>query len=158
MPFDEKNIGNKYIGEAAAKYIHRIVEDNDIIAVSCGTTLYQVACQLQRKAVKDVVVLQLNGGVSYSQVNTYATEIIQLFGNAFHVNPHFLNLPAIVDHILVKQAIQSDRHIRKVLDLGKQSNIAIFTEGVPTTDSTLLQTNYFTNEEIEVIKSKAVGD
>jgi deoxyribonucleoside regulator len=158
MPFIENYIGKKYIGEAAANYIHKIVKDNDIIAVSWGTTLYQVACQLQRKAVKDVVVIQLNGGVSYSEVNTYASEIIQLFGNAFHVNPHFLNLPAIVDHVLVKQAIQSDRHIRKVLDLGKQSNIAVFTAGVPNSESVLIQTNYFTNEEIDVIKSKAVGD
>jgi deoxyribonucleoside regulator len=158
MPYNENSIGKKYIGEAAANYIHKIVKDNDIIAVSWGTTLYQVACQLQRKSVKDVVVLQLNGGVSYSEVNTYASEIIQLFGNAFHVNPHFLNLPAILDHILVKQAIQSDRHIRKVLELGKQSNIAIFTSGVPTNDSVLIQTNYFTKDEIDVIKSKAVGD
>jgi deoxyribonucleoside regulator len=158
VPFNENNIGKKYVGEAAAKYIHKIVKNNDIIAVSWGTTLYQVAFQLQRKAVKDVVVLQLNGGVSYSEVNTYASEIIQLFGNAFHVNPHFLNLPAIVDHILVKQAIQSDRHIRKVLDLGRQSNIAIFTAGVPNSESVLIQTNYFTKDEIDVIKSKAVGD
>jgi deoxyribonucleoside regulator len=158
MPFNDNSIGKKYIGEAAANYLHKIVKDNDVIAVSWGTTLYQVASQLQKKTVKDVVVLQLNGGVSYSEVNTYASEIIQLFGNAFHVNPHFLYLPAIVDHILVKQAIQSDRHIRKVLDLGKSANIAVFTAGVPTTDSTLLQTNYFTNEEIEIIKSKAVGD
>jgi deoxyribonucleoside regulator len=158
MPFNENNFVKKFIGEAAAKYIHKIVKDKDIIAVSWGTTLYQVACQLHRKAVKDVVVLQLNGGVSHSEVNTYASEIIQLFGNAFHVNPHFLNLPAIVDHILVKQAIQSDRHIRKVLDLGKQSNIAIFTAGVPNSESVLIQTNYFTKKEIEFIKSKAVGD
>ncbi|MEX2461785.1 MAG: sugar-binding transcriptional regulator [Paenibacillaceae bacterium] len=158
IPYNENDIGKKYIGEAAANYIDRIVKDNDIIAVSWGTTLYQVARQIQRKTVKNVVVVQLNGGVSYSEVNTYASEIIQLFGNAFHVNPHFLNLPAIVDHILVKQAIQSDRHIRKVLDLGKQSNIAIFTAGVPNSESVLIQTNYFTNEEIEVIKSHAVGD
>lgn len=158
LPFNDNNIGIKYMGETAANYIHRIVKGNDIIAVSWGTTLYQVACQLQRKAVKDVVVLQLNGGVSYSEVNTYASEIIQLFGNAFHVNPHFLNLPAIVDHILVKQAIQSDRHIRKLLDLGKQSNIAIFTVGVPNSESVLIQTNYFSQKEIEVIKSRAVGD
>lgn len=124
-------------------YIHRITKDNDIIAVSWGTTLYHVDYQLQRKAVKDVVVLQLNGGVSYSEVNTYASEIIQLFGNSFYVNPYFLNLPAIVDHVLVKQAIQSDRHIRKILDLGKKANIAIFTTGVPNSESVLI-TDQFT--------------
>jgi deoxyribonucleoside regulator len=69
-----------------------------------------------------------------------------------------LPLPAIVDHIVVKQAIEADRHIRRVLDLGRQANIAIFTVGVPSPNSVLIQTEYFSEEVLEMIYAKAAGD
>jgi len=148
----------QYLGEAAATYLYHNVKDGDSIAVSWGTTLYQVAIHLQNKFVRDVSIVQLNGGVSYSETNTYAYEIMRLFGQAFHSSPHFLPLPAIVDHKLVKKTIETDRHMRHVLDLGKCANIALFTVGVPAADSALINTNYFSNEDLEIIYSRAVGD
>jgi deoxyribonucleoside regulator len=158
IPQYEDSIVKKYLGEATAHYLYQTLKNGDMIATSWGTTLYQVAVHLQHKHVKDVTVVQLNGGVSHSETNTYASEILQLFGKCYNTIPYLLPLPAIVDHIVVKQAIEADRHIRKVLELGKQANIALFTVGVPATDSVLIQTNYFTNEDLDIIHSKAVGD
>lgn len=157
-PQYEESIVKRYLGEAAAHYLYQTVKDGDMIATSWGTTLYQVANQLQHKHVKNVTVVQLNGGVSHSETNTYATEILQLLGKSFNSIPHLLPLPAIVDHVVVKQAIEADRHIRKLLEMGKQANIAIYTVGVPTPDSVLIQANYFTKEDLEIIHEKAVGD
>ncbi|NOV01438.1 sugar-binding transcriptional regulator [Paenibacillus planticolens] len=153
-----EDIVKKYLGEAAAGYLCEVVKDGDTIATTWGTTLYEVAVKLQNKHVKDVTVVQLNGGISYSECNTYASEILHLFGEAFHTNPHLLPLPAIVDHIVVKQAIEADRHIRKILDLGKQANIAVFTVGVPTEDSVLLKADYFSSSDLDLIQGKGVGD
>jgi len=54
--------------------------------------------------------------------------------------------------------MESDRHIRKILDMGEQANIALFTVGVTESDSLFLQMGYFSEEELNVIYSKAVGD
>ncbi|NOU99831.1 sugar-binding transcriptional regulator [Paenibacillus planticolens] len=158
VPQYEESIVKKYLGEAAAEFLYEVVKDGDTIATSWGTTLYEVAVRLQNKHVKDVAVVQLNGGVSYSEYNTYASEIIHLFGGAYNTNPHLLPLPAIVDHTVVKQAIEADRHIRKILDMGKRANIAVFTVGVPTEDSVLMKANYFSTSDLEVIHEKGVGD
>ncbi|MBU5441252.1 sugar-binding transcriptional regulator [Paenibacillus sp. MSJ-34] len=158
IPLYEDRVAKKYLGEAAAEYLHQIVKDGDTIAVTWGTTLYEIAKRLQNKHVKDVNIVQLNGGISYSETNTHASEIVYLFGKAYHTNPHLLPLPAIVDHTVVKQAIEADRHIRKVLDMGKNANIAVFTIGVPTEDSVLVRTNYFSKEELEMIQERCVGD
>lgn len=158
VPQYEDYIVKKYLGEAAADYLYEIVKDGDTIATTWGTTLYEVATQLQNKNVKNVTVVQLNGGVSYSETNTYASEIIHLFGRAYNTNPHLLPLPAIVDHSVVKQAIEADRHIRKILEKGKNANIAVFTVGVPTEDSVLIKANYFSPSDIEIIHTKGVGD
>ncbi len=158
IPQYEDHIVKKYIGKEAAHYLYCHVKDRDIIATTWGTTMYQVAKQLQMKHVKEVKVVQLNGGVSHSEKNTYASEIIHMFGKAFNTYPHFLPLPAIVDHILVKQAIEADRHIHSVLELGRQANIAIFTVGSPLPSSLLIQTKYFSDDVLEMIYKEAAGD
>jgi len=158
VPQNEDRVVTRYLGEATAEYLYSIVKDSDSIGVTWGTTLYQVAVNLKNKHVKNVRIVQMNGGVSYSETETYASEIVHLFGKAFNTTPHFLPLPAIVDHMVVKQAIEADRHIRKILDLGKNSNIAVFTVGVPDADSVLIRANYFTDEDLKVIDSRAVGD
>jgi Transcriptional regulator, contains sigma factor-related N-terminal domain len=158
VPQYEDAIVKKYLGIAAADYLNETVKDDDIIATTWGTTLYEVAINLQGKFTKNVKVVQLNGGVSHSETNTYAHEIVHLFGKAFHTNPHFIPLPAIVDHYMVRQTIESDRHIRKTLELGKRANIAVFTVGVPTEDSVLIKANYFNEPELKLIQERGAGD
>jgi deoxyribonucleoside regulator len=147
------------LGELAADYIQNIVNDGDIIGITWGTTLYQVAKSMGPKNVKDVVVVQLNGGVSYSESNTYASEIVNAFAKAFNTSPYFLPLPAVVDQVLVKQAMVADQHIKKVLDLGRKANIAVLTVGEPGQQSTLMKAGYFSEEDVEILdQNRTVGD
>ncbi len=158
IPQYENHIIKNYLGECAANYLDEIVKAEDIIGVTWGTTLYHIAIELKQKFLKDVKVVQLKGGVSLAETNTYASEILYLFGKAYNTTPHNLPLPAIVDHVVVKQAMEADRHIRKILDLGKQANIALFTIGSIKTDSLLFQLGYFTESDMESLYGKAVGD
>ncbi|AJY76129.1 sugar-binding transcriptional regulator [Paenibacillus beijingensis] len=155
--YDDSTV-KKYLGEAAALYLHEIVKDGDTIAATWGTTLYEVATRLQNKHVRGVKVVQLNGGVSHTNTNTYAHEIVHLFGKAFHTNPYFIPLPAIVDHSVVKLAIEADRHIRSILEMGKQANIAMVTVGAPTEDSVLIKADYFSESDLRMIYEKGAGD
>ncbi|MEO2074144.1 MAG: sugar-binding transcriptional regulator [Bacillus sp. (in: firmicutes)] len=158
IPQYDDHIIKNYLGEKAALFLDEIVKDDDIIGVTWGTTLYHVATELKQKFVKNVKVVQLKGGVSYAETNTYASEILYLFGKAYNTAPHNLPLPAIVDHVVVKQAMEADRHIRKILELGKQANIAMFTMGPVKTDSLLFQLGYFTESDLESLYGSAVGD
>jgi deoxyribonucleoside regulator len=158
VPQFEDHIIKNYLGEKTAEYLHEVVKDNDIIGVTWGTTLYHVAIELKQKFVKDVKVVQLKGGVSHSETNTYASEILYLFGKAYNTTPLHLPLPAIVDQVVVKQAMEADRHIGKILELGKQANIALFTNGYVNPDSLLFQLGYFTKSDLETLNGKAVGD
>lgn len=158
IPQYEDHIIKDYLGEMAARFLHEIVKDDDIIGVTWGTTMYHAAIELQQKLVKNVKVVQLKGSVSHSEKNTYASEILYLFGKAYNTAPHNLPLPALVDHVLVKQAMETDRHIQKILELGRQSNIAIFTCGPVKDESLLFQLGYFTDDDVKRIQENAVGD
>ncbi|TCP31329.1 deoxyribonucleoside regulator [Scopulibacillus darangshiensis] len=158
IPQYEDHYLKNHLGEKAAGFLAEIVKDGDALGVTWGTTLYHVAVELKRTYVKDVKVVQLKGGSSHSETNTYASEILYLFGKAFNSSPLNLPLPAIVDHVVVKQAMEADRHIRKILDAGKQTNIAIFTCGPIKSESLLFQLGYFTEEDWQMISTKAAGD
>jgi deoxyribonucleoside regulator len=158
IPQFEDHIIKNYLGEKAALFLDEIVKDQDVIGVTWGTTVYHIAVELKQKFVKGVKVVQLKGGVSHAETNTYASEILYLFGKAYNTTPLNLPLPAIVDHVVVKQAMEADRHIHKILEQGKQANIALFTIGSIKKDSLLFQMGYFTESDQKALNEKAVGD
>ena len=158
VPQYEDHIIKTTLGLKAAEYLDTIVKDNDIIGVTWGTTLYHVAVELKKKEVNNIKIVQLKGGISHSETNTYVSEILYLFGKAFRTTPLHLPLPAIVDQVVVKQAMMEDRHIKKIIETGKEANIALFTCGPIKSESLLFKLGSFTNEDLEMLYSKAVGD
>ncbi|MGG1660873.1 sugar-binding transcriptional regulator [Brevibacillus sp. NRS-1366] len=157
-PLNEYEEIKKSISKKASAFIHEIVKDGDIIGVTWGTTMYEVALQLEPKPVRGVEVVQLKGGVSHSQVNTYAVEIVNLFAEAFQTVARYLPLPVIFDHMTVKKMVEEDRHIRRIIELGKQANIAVFTVGNVREDSLLFRLGYFNQEEQELLQRTGIGD
>ncbi|MGG1876141.1 sugar-binding transcriptional regulator [Paenibacillus cisolokensis] len=157
-PVNEYREIQKHIGKKAADYIHDIVKDNDIIGVTWGTTMHAVATQLQHKAVRGVEVVQLKGGVSHSHVNTYAADIVNRFAEAFHTAARYLPLPVIFDRVELKRMVDEDRHIQRILELGRQANIAVFTVGTVKEDALLFRLGYLTKEEQHLLQEIGAGD
>ena len=157
-PRNEYKEIQKHISKKAADYLHETVKESDIIGVTWGTTMYSVACELQPKPIKSVEVVQLKGGVSHSHVNTYAAETVNLFAEAFHTVPRYLPLPVIFDSVELKQLVEKDRHIQRIIELGRQANIAVFTVGTVQKDALLFRLDYLNQEEQEILQKVGVGD
>ncbi|MGF7047789.1 deoxyribonucleoside regulator [Paenibacillus sp. DS2015] len=157
-PLNDYEEIKKHISKKAAEFIHDIVQDGDIIGVTWGTTMHAVALQLQSKPLKAVEVVQLKGGVSHSQVNTYAADIVNLFADAFQTVARYLPLPVIFDSVEVKTMVEEDRHIGRIIDLGRQANIAVFTVGTVQEDALLFRLGYFNEEEKELLGRTGAGD
>ncbi|MBN3524943.1 sugar-binding transcriptional regulator [Paenibacillus apiarius] len=157
-PLNEYQEIQKHISKKAADYLHETVQDADIIGVTWGRTMHAVALQLQQKQVRGVEVVQLKGGVSHSHVNTYAAETVNLFAAAFHTIARYLPLPVIFDSIALKQMVEKDRHIHRIIQLGKQANIAVFTVGTVKEDALLFRLGYFSKEEQKLLQSIGAGD
>lgn len=147
-----------YLSRFGAEYMHGAVKDGDIVGVSWGTTMYQIAQNMRPKQVKGAEVVQLKGGISHSSVNTYSSETIQLFAEAFQTMPRYLPLPVVFDNPEVKQMVEQDRHIKRIIEMGKQANIALFTVGTVRDEALLFRLGYFHEEEKALLKERGVGD
>ena len=154
---DEEEI-KKYIGITAARYLDSIIKDGDIIGVGWGTTLYNMSQALVPKAIKGSQVVQLEGGISHSEWNNYAREILESFAANFDTVAQYLPLPVIFDTKETKEQVDKDRYIKRVLELGRHANIAIFSVGTVRPNALFFRLGYTGIEEQEKIQKSSVGD
>lgn len=154
---DENEI-KKYIGIKAAEYLDSIVQDGDIIGVGWGTTLYDMSCSLLPRVLKGSQVVQLEGGVTHSKWRNYAKDILENFSNNYSTIAQYLPLPVVFGSREVKEMVDQDRHIKRVLEMGSHANIAVFGVGTVRPNALFFRLGYTDQEEQTRIQQIAVGD
>lgn len=146
------------ISSEAAGYIDRHVKSGDIIGISWGTTLYEVAKKIKPQTADNIQVVQLKGSMTHSQVDNHAHEALALFAQRFQTVGLPLPLPVIFDNREVKEMLEQDRHIQRLIALGKKANMAIFTVGTVREEALLFRLGYLDEKEKKQIQQTAVGD
>lgn len=147
------------LGFVAARYLDELVEDGITVGVSWGSTMQEVVKHLQHRTVRNMTIVQLNGGISRAEYDTHASEIALKIGRNYQAIPFLLPLPAIVDHARVRNAIISDKNIARTLNLTREAKIAMFTVGAFSFNSVLVKADYFEKEEVEaILRNRGVGD
>jgi len=156
---DDNKIVKKRLGKTAVLLVDQLISEGTILGISWGTTMQQVARQIRTRRVKDMVVVQLNGGISRAELDTHASEIAKTIGESYKAIPYLMPLPAVVDNANLKKVILSDRNISRTLELGRKAEIALFTIGSFGYNSVLVKADYFEPDEVDgLLKSGAVGD
>ncbi|NLN26608.1 MAG: hypothetical protein GX161_00140 [Firmicutes bacterium] len=86
---DSDETVKKEIAKATAKYLQEILEDGDVLAVTGGTTLAEVARSLPSAATpRNVLVVPARGGLGEDvelQANTVAANIAQALGGSYRL-------------------------------------------------------------------------
>lgn len=155
----EKELDQKtYIARRGASYLSEIVQDGDIIGVGWGTTLHLLSHELKSHPLRGAQIVQLVGGISLSSAETYANEIVKRCAKNYDTIAQYLPLPVLFDSPEVREMVYSDRHIRRVLELGRDANIAIFSCGTVRDNALFFQLGYATPQEKSYLKENAVGD
>lgn len=160
VPMSEGPASLPRLGLEASRFLDTIIQDNDIIGLSWGATIHACSQSLiQRNDVKNIIAVQLCGGVSHLNKNIYSTEIANNFSNFLGSNSYSLPLPAVIDSKHMKDIVQRDHNINKIMQYGYDSNIALFTTGVFGQKSALVQAGYISHEEMKILTDRgAVGD
>ncbi len=148
------------LGLEAARFLDTILQNNDVIGLSWGATIH--ACSqalLQRNDLKNIVAVQLCGGLSTINKNIYATEILNNFSVSLGSMSYSLPLPAVMDSKRMKDVVQKDHNIAKIMQYGYDSNIALITTGAFGQKSALVHAGYISHNEMKLLAERgAVGD
>ena len=157
-------IGDSYssildqIGQISAQYLEQIVRDNDIIGLTWGTTMAAIARYLKPSPRKNVQTVYLKGTVSNSTHNNYSSIITQQFNAAFHTQTEILPVPVIFDNQKTRDLVLQDQFIKRIIQKGKDAQIALFTVGTTRPDAMLFQLGYFNKQQTAYLEQHAVGD
>lgn len=147
------------VSSVAASYLNGIVRDGSVIAVSWGTTMYEVAKRLVPRRLSGVKVVQLNGNARASRTHENAASILMNFAQAYSAESYSLPVPAVTRSKALSAQLLADSTIRFTIDLARQADIAIFSVGFPDARSILVEAGYVTLHEIaELVARGAVGD
>ncbi|WP_295731328.1 sugar-binding transcriptional regulator [uncultured Limosilactobacillus sp.] len=146
------------LGILAADYLNSVVQDNDTIGLTWGTTMAAIAQHLQPNQKKNVQTVYLKGTVSNSSRNNYSSIITQQFNASFHTQTETLPVPVIFDNQKTRDLVLQDQFIKRIIKQGEAAQIALFTVGTTRPEAMLFQLGYFTNEQIHFLETHAVGD
>jgi len=156
---EEDYIIKRRLGQSAVNLLDQLVVEGTTLGISWGTTMQEVASKVRKRAVNDMTVVQLNGGISRAEYDTHASEISKKLGENYGAIPFLLPLPAVVDNPELKEAIIADRNIKRTLELARKAEIGMFTVGSFGYDSVLVKADYFEPDEVDFLLNQgAVGD
>lgn len=144
---------------AAADYLTGLRPVPRLLGVSWGRTLHDIAGHLKAGWATNVNVVQINGGVSLNKRSSNASNTAVTIATKGGGSATLLPSPAILEREEIKLAIESDRTVRGVLDLGASAAAYIYSAGLVTNSSVLVESGYLSTKDVSALVSKgAIGD
>ncbi|GAB3123995.1 sugar-binding transcriptional regulator [Glaciibacter psychrotolerans] len=145
--------------QAAADYLTSLRPIPRTLGISWGRTLHDVSNHLKSGWAPGVNVVQINGGVSLNKrAGTAATTAVTIADKASG-SATLLPSPAILERLETKQAIESDRAVAAVLDMGRSASAFLFSAGQADSNSAHVDSGYLTPAQVdELVRKGAVGD
>jgi deoxyribonucleoside regulator len=103
--------------------------------------------------------VQINGGVSVNRQAGTAADTAMTIATKAAGQAVILPSPAILERLETKRAIEADRTVAAVLSMATTASAYLYSAGVATEDSVLVDSGYLTADEVAVLRDNgAVGD
>lgn len=157
---DDMATQNQEIAKAAAAYLTHHIHDDDIVALSMGTTLREIAKYFEKPKAKNVTFVPMLGGIGKVEIEIHPNRIVTQTAEAFGGKYLLLHAPALISNPATLEIIRNEDSIRTALNYIDRANIAVVGIGNPLHEaSSLMASGYYNNSDFEQFKkNKAVGD
>jgi len=161
--YQDQSVVAREIGVAAADYLLRVVRPKDRLVLSWGGTLLGMVNALHRHAHRElggVQVIQGLGGVVDPSRDTHSSELVRRLAQFIGARALPLAAPGVAGSRAARNAFLRDPHVARVLEAGREADLAMVGIGAPRQDSILVREGTIvTWDDLEALKSRgAVGD
>jgi DNA-binding transcriptional regulator LsrR (DeoR family) len=150
------------VARATARLLASWFDSDMVMGVAWGTTLASVSRYLTPKPTRGSHVVQLNGAANMRTSGIeYASDLISSFGTAFGAAVHHFSVPAFFDYPDTKAAMWRERSVRRVLDMQRRADIAVFSVGAVAgaVPSHVYSAGYLDDADVRLLHAEGVvGD
>ncbi len=146
------------LGAATGEYLLRIVKKSQIIGVSSGTTLTEVANEMPRANLAPLTIVPLVGGMGDERMDIHANHIVEQISGRLGADYKLLHAPVVVDSPEAKALFLQQTSIADVFQLGAKADIAVVGIGGSPEHSTMVRMFMGDNYANEFRDSDVIGD
>lgn len=100
-----------------------------VVGVAWGTTMSEVAAALPVRQVPGLTVVQLNGASDPLREGPSAAEVLTRMGQVLGARTISFPVPAFFDQVATRQAMWSERSVKRVLAVARSARLAVFSVG-----------------------------
>jgi DNA-binding transcriptional regulator LsrR (DeoR family) len=157
----DDSVIKRALGRAAAALLENVLTERDVLGVSWGTTVKEVAEALRPRPALNIHVVQITGGLNQVAVGVNAPEVTRRIAEAFRGKSHLLHAPAILDKSSVRDGLLADSNVRQTVALFDRVSVALVGIGAfaPKATSTLVRAGCIGARDVaELVSSNVVGD
>jgi DNA-binding transcriptional regulator LsrR (DeoR family) len=147
------------LGQAAAGYLERTVQKNDIIGFAWGTTMKTMVDAMQPQKIPNIKIFQMNGGLTPQMTDIHGTSLTHNLATRLGGDAYMLQAPGVVDNPQTQQTFMADTNVHQVFDLANDASMAFFGIGTIADDTLWGRAGLLTEEVTTELESLgAVGD
>jgi deoxyribonucleoside regulator len=145
------------LGLSASNYLLRIVKNNQIIGVSSGISVAEVASALRKHQTSMLTIIPLVGGIGNLHFELHANQITSVIAEKLGAEHKFLHAPVVVDSSEAKEIFLKQSLISEVFTLAERCDIAIVGIGGTPESSTIVESFVSEDDRRESKELGAVG-
>jgi len=147
------------LGQAAAGYLERTIQENDIIGFAWGTTMKAMVDAMQPLKVPGIKVFQMNGGLTPQMTEIHGTSLTRNLATRLGGDAYMFQAPGVVDNPQTQKIFMADTQVRQVFDLANDARTAFFGIGTIADDTLWGRAGLLSDEVTAELESLgAVGD
>jgi deoxyribonucleoside regulator len=148
------------LGAVAAEYVEGLLATGMRLGISWGRTLANVVHHLRPRAVANLHVTQLAGGVNDPVPGIQGADLVRRVAELYPgTRVHYLHAPAIVGSSAIRAAIASDPTVESALAAGRACEVALVGVGQIAEASTLYRGRHVDRDDWSIlVKAGAVGN
>lgn len=151
----------KLVALEGARYIQRIIKENDVLGVSWGKTMYYLIHYLNPCQKINAAFVTLHGSVSSIEHEQDVRTLVSRMAMNFGGRNYSILTEGLVSSGGLARSIRSERNIKRVLQMYEQLTISLSGIGsfYPIVSSALSKSEYLSGREMENLKREDVrGD
>ena len=100
-----------------------------VVGVAWGTTMSEVSAALPPRSVPGLTVVQLNGASDPVREGPSAGEVLSRMRLSLGARTISFPVPAFFDHVATREAMWSERSVKRVLAVTRRASLAVFGVG-----------------------------
>ncbi len=153
----DQDAGLERLAETAAYYVDAMIEENMIIGISWGYTLYRIVSEIKSNSRRNlpITVVPIMGPANVKSPEKDSLELAQNLASAYGGKYRYLYAPLFVKSKELRNNLIQEDEIREVLDLSRKSDIILTSVGSIEYRS---WEHYLSEKTLRTLKNKgAVG-